>query len=54
MDHNILLKDPYEFFGPDILTDRNDQLFQQNEDNMFDCDILDNYANQILMQNVKK
>ncbi len=33
---------------PNIVTDLNDQLCQQNEDDMFDHDILENYAPQFL------
>ncbi len=48
LKNNIPLKDPFEFLGPNILTNLNDKLCQQKEDDKFDCDILNNYSARIL------
>ncbi len=41
-------QDPDEFFNKNMLIDLIDELFLNKEDNMFDWEILDNYAAQIL------
>ncbi len=48
VDHSIPLKDPHKFFGPNMLTNLNDQLCQDKEEEMFKCDLLDNYSARIL------
>ncbi len=48
MEHEITLKNPDEFFSKNMLIDLIDELCLNNEDNMFDWEILDNYATRIL------
>ncbi len=48
MDHEIPLKNPEEFFSNNMPIDLNDELCLNKEDNMFDQEILDNHATQIL------
>ncbi len=48
MDHEIPLKNPDEFFSKNMLIDLNDELCLNKEHNMFDQEILNNYAAGIL------
>ncbi len=48
MDHEILLKNPDEFFSKNMLIDPNDELCLTKENGMFDQEIVDNYAARIL------
>ncbi len=48
MDHEIRLKNPDEFFNTYLFIDLNKKLCQDEGDNMFEQEILDNYATQIL------
>ncbi len=48
MDHEIPLKNPDEFFSKNMLIDLNDEFCLNKEDDMFDREILDNYAARIL------
>ncbi len=48
MDHDISLKNPDEFFSKNMLIDLNNELCLNKEDNMFDQEILNNYAAIIL------
>ncbi len=48
MDHEIPFKNPDEFFSKNILIDLNIKLYLNKEHNMFDQEILDNYAARIL------
>ncbi len=54
VDHIITLNDPQEFFGPNILTTLNDQLFQNKEGEIFERDLLDNYSTRILDSKYKQ
>ncbi len=48
VDYIIPLKDSHEFFGPNMLTDLNDQLCQDKEEEIFEHHLLDNYSARIL------
>lgn len=48
MDHKIPLKNPDEFFTNNMPFDLNDDICLTKEENMFDWEILNNYAKQIL------
>ncbi len=48
MDHEIPLKNPDDFFSKNMLIDLNNELCLNKEDDMFDQEILDNYAARIL------
>ncbi len=54
MDHKIYLKDPYEFLSTNMFIDLSDQLCQDKENDMFDWEILNNYATRILDTNTNK
>ncbi len=54
MDHEIPFKNPEEFFNNKMFIDLNNELHLNKEDNMFDQEILDNYATQILDTKYKK
>ncbi len=47
MDHKISLMKPDEFFNTNTFIDLNNKLCQDQEDNMFEQEVLDNYAAQI-------
>ncbi len=48
MDHETPLKNSNEFFTNNMPIDLNDDICLTKEDNMFDQEILNNYATQIL------
>ncbi len=48
MDHEIPLKNPNDFFSKKMLIDLNDELCLNKEGDMFDKEILNNYAARIL------
>ncbi len=48
MDHEIPLKNPDEFFSTNMQIDLNNELCLNKEVNIFDWEILDNYAARIL------
>ncbi len=53
-DHKISLKDPNEFFNIIFIDLNNNKLYQNKVDNMFDQEILENYAAQILDANYEQ
>ncbi len=48
MDHETSVKNPDEFFNKCMFIDLNSQLCQHKQDNMFEWEIIDNYAAHIL------
>ncbi len=48
MDQKISLKNPDKYFSTNMFVELNDQSCQDKEDEMFEPEILDNYAAQIL------
>ncbi len=48
MDHEIPLKNPDEFFSNNMFIDLNDNIYLIKEVDMFDQEILNNYATWIL------